>query len=109
MAVECEGCAAAGGGVAGVGHCGELGASKVVAIHWEGGGDWNRVGVLGAVEDVDSFGNHAGEFGFAGAWDAAYGDHEACVRWGGQEFGWRSSVSLRDTGVGGLNWIGNGG
>lgn len=58
----------------------------MVAVHWEGCGDGDGAGVLEAVSLIDAVGYHAGELGFAGAWDAADGDHEAGVGGGGEEF-----------------------
>lgn len=85
--VEGEGCAAAGEGVGWVGEGGELGAGQVVAVHWEGCGDggWSGGGFEG-VEGVDPVGHCAGEFCFAGAWDAADSDQEAGVGGDGAVF-----------------------
>lgn len=87
MGVKGECCAAAGEGVGWVWEGGELGPREVVAIHWEGCGDWCFGGrVFGGVEVVYALGHCAGEFGFAGAWDTAYGYHKAGVGGGGTVF-----------------------
>ena len=88
LPVKGEGCPAASESVGRVGHGRELRASEVVAVHGDVGGDLGQLGVVAEVTLVDQVGHGEGEFGFAGAWDAADGDEEAGGWGGGEVFVW---------------------